>query len=1073
MLSSARRKEFANLFTECVSSYLKTDAGRAHTAMYPAARAAARGNLDDVMTMRGRGKDVTDAVLLRLLPHADTVANRKAGALVHIAPAITGNIKLWYERAGRTRPEDWPTIAAAILRFIERCIDDPTELAAACEAFAALPTSKGFQSGMLSPTLNALNPDAFRILNNKVRTVINYLAGTKHNQSLVEYPAANETLRQLVSALGDEIRRLGPPDMRADDVFDLFCHWLVGVKKHPLSGNAVRYWKIAPGEGAWNWDACRDGGFVAVGWDELGDLSLLTEEEYRARQKELVAEREDWTVHGSDQAWRLARDIHEGDRIVANRGTTEVLGIGTVSGGYYYVSGVRHGHRLPVEWEDITPRRVDEYGWRRTLVELDRAKFEAIQNAPPIGERRLAEPFSRIFADWDEAGWALGLLRESIDRLGLKGPADERYTLSLLPQGGAYKLRLNYGWGMVIDFRGPATMEHRTYIVLLEEQAKGLETYYRGSFKMPKSDPVLSMYLLPVALLRDPGSPVREAYLHTLDYMRERFAHYGKSPYRSTHQETVAAALYDGEKLDLLLGEGLTNAPSVAPGWFTEETIGLLAGLSAEPTKSYYQDHRDELKEAVEQPFERLLAELAAELSPEASALLETEKALTSRFLKNDFGKGGAWGFYWGAFYPKGGKRTTDAQLYVWMSKDELRFGFYISDYGDAALRRFQRNVEAQRETLGLVLGGTFAEIPGLTYGSETEPLTYSAWLRTSRPLPRAGVAVPADEVLTYSREELVRRIGDAFTGLFPLMLLATSDNPMPAIRRYLGEEPDHEIQPEYPLAICAEDTGHPLETLQAWLMGLERKGQAILYGPPGTGKTYMAEHLAQHLVGGSDGFIETIQFHPAYAYEDFMLGIRPREREDGGLHYPVVPGHFVTFCRAAAEREGTCVLIIDEINRAELSRVFGELMYLLEYRDQRVRLSVDGQEFAIPKNVRIIGTMNTADRSIALVDHALRRRFAFIGLYPRYDVLAHYHACQGTGFPVDRLITVLKRLNEKIGDPNYAVGITFFMRQDLHDSIANIWQMEIEPYLEEYFFDRRSRVDAYRWHRVTNDILS
>jgi len=152
---------------------------------------------------------------------------------------------------------------------------------------------------------------------------------------------------------------------------------------------------------------------------------------------------------------------------------------------------------------------------------------------------------------------------------------------------------------------------------------------------------------------------------------------------------------------------------------------------------------------------------------------------------------------------------------------------------------------------------------------------------------------------------------------------------------------------------------------------------------------------------------------------------------------------------------------------------VFGELMYLLEYRDQRVRLSVDGQEFAIPKNVRIIGTMNTADRSIALVDHALRRRFAFIGLYPRYDVLAHYHACQGTGFPVDRLITVLKRLNEEIGDPNYAVGITFFMRQDLHDSIANIWQMEIEPYLEEYFFDRRSRVDAYRWHRVTNDILS
>src|SRR5690606_11871441 len=129
----------------------------------------------------------------------------------------------------------------------------------------------------------------------------------------------------------------------------------------------------------------------------------------------------------------------------------------------------------------------------------------------------------------------------------------------------------------------------------------------------------------------------------------------------------------------------------------------------------------------------------------------------------------------------------------------------------------------------------------------------------------------------------------------------------------------------------------------------------------------------------------------PSYAYEDFMQGIRPQSK-DGRLEYPLVPGRFLDFCERARSRDGRCVLVIDEINRADLSRVFGELMYLLEYRDREVPLS-GGQRFSIPSNVRIIGTMNTADRSIALVDYALRRRFAFLRLSPNFHVLRRYHA--------------------------------------------------------------------------------
>jgi 5-methylcytosine-specific restriction protein B len=230
-----------------------------------------------------------------------------------------------------------------------------------------------------------------------------------------------------------------------------------------------------------------------------------------------------------------------------------------------------------------------------------------------------------------------------------------------------------------------------------------------------------------------------------------------------------------------------------------------------------------------------------------------------------------------------------------------------------------------------------------------------------------------------------------------------------------------------------------------------------------------MAERFARHLTGGGYGFCEIVQFHPAYAYEDFIQGIRPKSKRDGGLTYPLVPGRFLEFCGEANRRQGTCILIIDEINRANLARVFGELMYLLEYRDREIPLA-GGDTLRIPANVRIIGTMNTADRSIALVDHALRRRFGFIPLYPDHDVLRRYH--EATGFNVEPLINVLKQLNVQIGDRNYEVGITFFLHSELESQIQAIWQMEIEPYLEEYFFDQPEQVETFRWKKIGKAIL-
>ena len=521
-----KKTEFARLFQEFLNSYPYTPVGLRHTAAYEEQRQQGSWNFKAIAAAADSGEDVTESVLLQLLPYGNTTNNRHRRAWIHIAPPVTTDIKEWFEGAKWTQPEDWQQIALAILNFVRCCNENPKQLSAACMQFSQLPYSKGFQTGILTPILNALQPDEFLLITNKSRKVINYFANKAYTQKLTDYPVLNITGHKLIAEFSDKMHQLGVPALRDDDLFDMFSHWLVAVKKYDFIAN------------------------------------------------------------------------------------------------------------------DTLP--IDE------MIEL----------------------------------------------------------------------------------------------------------------------------------------------------------------------------------------------------------------------------HSD-LKEV--------------------------------------------------------------------------------------------------------------------------------------------------------------------------------------------------ELQLEYTLDKCAEETGFDKTELKRWVRTINRKKQAILYGSPGTGKTFIAEKLAKYLIGGGDGFKELVQFHPAYSYEDFIQGIRP-QTQDGKLTYPLVPGRFLEFCLKAESCQGTCVLIVDEINRANLTQVFGELMYLLEYRDQEIPLA-GGNIFLIPTNVRIIGTMNTADRSIALVDHALRRRFAFIELRPNYEVLLRKY--QETDFPVERLIETLQQVNQAIADKNYELGISFFLTDNLLEDIEDIWRMEIEPYLEEYFFNQLEKVDKFCWKQI------
>lgn len=261
----------------------------------------------------------------------------------------------------------------------------------------------------------------------------------------------------------------------------------------------------------------------------------------------------------------------------------------------------------------------------------------------------------------------------------------------------------------------------------------------------------------------------------------------------------------------------------------------------------------------------------------------------------------------------------------------------------------------------------------------------------------------------------------------------------------------------ELVLPDATDELAQQLHVDRTWLQEcidlLRDRPQLIFYGPPGTGKTYIAQHLAAHLAGDN---VRLVQFHPAYSYEDFFEGYRPLE--EGG--FKLKPGPLRKVVDAARDNPSTpYFLIIDEINRGNLAKIFGELYFLLEYRNQNVDLlyaTDDDIGFTLPENVFIIGTMNTADRSIALVDAAMRRRFAFVPLHPSepptQDVLRRWLvATRRDGGVAD----LLEELNRRIEDPDFKIGPSYFMRNAVHadGGLERAWRTAILPLLEEHHY--------------------
>jgi len=254
----------------------------------------------------------------------------------------------------------------------------------------------------------------------------------------------------------------------------------------------------------------------------------------------------------------------------------------------------------------------------------------------------------------------------------------------------------------------------------------------------------------------------------------------------------------------------------------------------------------------------------------------------------------------------------------------------------------------------------------------------------------------------------------------------------------------------------------------------LERKKNIVLQGPPGTGKTFIAKRLAFCAMGRKDNSkVDMVQFHQSFSYEDFIQGYRPTETGN----FSLVDGVFYRFCkRAKNDPNNKYFFIIDEINRGNLSKIFGELMLLIEgdkrgehYAVSLTYQSDDDEQFYVPSNVYVIGTMNTADRSLAVVDYALRRRFSFISIHPKFNNQFKNFMSKYLDISfIDKISERLTTLNEEINSDvhlgeGFLIGHSYFCSTENIES-PELWyeeivQFEIEPLLNEYWFDEPEKV--------------
>ncbi len=832
-----------------------------------------------------------------------------------------------------------------------------------------------------------------------------------------------------------------------------------------------------------------DGGFISIGWDDIPSLNRLGPD--RGRLKELLAERYPDATEGAIRNWagvlfRFAFEMREGDLVVAPHKPDSTLSFGVVAGPYEYHAGTpSHPHRRRMTWlktgvarTHFSPAALYEIGSALTLFQVSThdIEFREFVDASPEDEDLFeGDDDSR---DQDEsvrpdlaARAALTVLQEH------GGPVPRSDVMRRVGE------RLD---GQFTDYESASSSDGKP-MPRWQRRLAWTSTAMKGAGwidKTPEGWLITDDGRAALASHPDGQGLTRAASRAYQDDLYSR----RPSSRRQHYAEALEAAL-----AQLPMGTWTSYTELALAVGTNAQTVGTFVSQASHPAGHRVIGHDGRPRDGFSWPDTSRTESQRDWLNMEGVRFDSSGRAdEAQRVRAGDFR----------AYLEEHGLITPPSQR-AWLVKGSSVDGQDLVpawlEQGYVSLRASKlRAVEAGigRDELKAVVDRDYSQSSYAAKATMVEELhafltrmQVDDLVATTTRHGRLHLGVVTGEARSSSdpgahlKRDIEWDPGEGVESVtlpgplkarlnvqYQVVELSQQYDILAKIRvADVRQEPGSAIvealSPSLTLPDATAELAASLHVDRPWLQEcidlLRDRPQLIFYGPPGTGKTYLATALAEYLAGDN---VRLVQFHPSYSYEDFFEGYRP----DAGGGFALKPGPMRKTVDAARENPSTpYFLVIDEINRGNLAKIFGELYFLLEYRDRNVDLlyaTDDDVGFALPDNVFIIGTMNTADRSIALVDAAMRRRFAFLPLHPDQppsrDVLRRWLASRHRGSEVADLMDAL---NARIDDPDFKIGPSYFMREAVHaeGGLERTWRTAILPLLEEFHYGDGTDVAA------------
>ena len=924
----------------------------------------------------------------------------------------------------------------------------------------ALDRVPGLGPAIATAVLQVAYPDRYGVWNGKSEDGLRSLGIWPETESGVSKGEVYAEVNEVLNHLSDQLE------------VDL---WTLDVLWEDLSRSPEEeernIWLIAPGEGAKLWDDCVENRYIAIGWDKLGNLlEYESQDEIKAKMEELYGW--DNPKNSSLACWEFGHEIEVGDLVFAKEGQTQLLGVGVVRSGYRFGADGQgsYPHRHDVNWIrvgewEVSPRTRPQSEWSREKKESDVWRKEP---------RQLPQKTLTSLTDYTSMVAELSI-RVGIDEHAALGereplPVDKRRLETAVEgllrpeiESGAFEAedREAYLHQSVL----PAAQRSLIPEAIEENPREAVKQALQAHGNLLHSTEIVKASDFMEEAGEDELQRRIEDLLHSDDSIEDRAARFLEwgGRHEGPEGETIG---FNGTAVSYLLAMDSPATQAFCKPTVYEAAVQALVG------EEHIVGASDEANRIAH--ASRLYAELARRMRRDYDLpirdLLHVHSLLYLLSERSSLKKD------WESLFPT--KPNPNA---YWLNCNPDRW-----DPRD--WRIGQRQIYTARTSEGnkrRIYDNFLRVEPGdVLVGYLTTPeKRVAAEFRITKALHQDEEGTECiefvkvkdyDEGPTYSQLQEHSEFSESTIGLQGSLFELT-----PTQFETLRDLAGGQSYPEYEVSDATENLFYDRADVEKWLSALQSKKNIILQGPPGVGKTFVARRLAYALIGRKDPTrVQMVQFHQSYSYEDFIRGYRPKEEKGG---FSLENGVFYNFCRRAKESSDPYVFIIDEINRGNLSKIFGELMMLIE-RDKRgpdfrmpLTYQRDGEsDFFVPENVYLIGMMNTADRSLAMVDYALRRRFRFINMEPRFHSAAFARFLGRMGASSDLIKQIRRRLtdlNETIAKdetnlgPGFCIGHSYFCPRDGEvpdqDWYEETIEQEIAPLLREYWFDDTEKADS------------